>query len=229
MFIILILIMLFESIQVKSVQVMNAGKLFDEILSQDKDVLNGDMNSKENMNLRFEDVKSNHDYNNYELIESDYESNADEIKNLPGLSFKIKFRQYSGYLDAPNGKHLFYWFVESQYHPEKAPVVLWLNGGPGCSSLYGLFNQIGPFFVRSDGKTLYKNKNSWNKVANLLFLETPAGTGFSYKDDMNYTTNDDQTAMDNFVALKNFFQKYPRFSNNKFYIAGKNEKKNIKT
>ncbi|CAG2177185.1 unnamed protein product, partial [Oppiella nova] len=81
-------------------------------------------------------------------------ANEDEIVSLPGLSEPINFKQYSGYLDITEGKHHFYWFVESQKDPENAPVVLWLNGGPGCSSLFGNLGENGPFRVNSDGKTL---------------------------------------------------------------------------
>jgi carboxypeptidase C (cathepsin A) len=64
----------------------------------------------------------------------------DEIKSLPGWSGSLPSRQFSGYLTAGGGdRHLHYWFVESEYNPSKAPVVLWLNGGPGCSSLGGTF------------------------------------------------------------------------------------------
>ncbi|GCC35606.1 hypothetical protein chiPu_0014092 [Chiloscyllium punctatum] len=116
----------------------------------------------------------------------------DEVLNLPGLSTRLNFRQWSGYLQASPGKHLHYWFVTSQRNPVKDPVVLWLNGGPGCSSLDGFLSENGPLHVNDDGSTLYINKYSWNKVANVLYLESPAGVGFSYSDDQNYATNDDE-------------------------------------
>lgn len=57
---------------------------------------------------------------------------ADLVTSLPGLTFKTNFKHYSGYLEAGNGVFLHYWFFESQTaHPEKDPVILWLNGGPG--------------------------------------------------------------------------------------------------
>ncbi|GMT02877.1 hypothetical protein PENTCL1PPCAC_25051, partial [Pristionchus entomophagus] len=57
----------------------------------------------------------------------------DEVMNLPGVTFEVKFKHYSGYLDATPGNHLHYWFFESQSNPANSPLVLWLNGGPGCS------------------------------------------------------------------------------------------------
>lgn len=144
----------------------------------------------------------------------------DKIEDLPGLSHQPSFNQYSGYLKAQGSKTLHYWFVESQGHPESDPVVLWLNGGPGCSSLDGFLSEHGPFLVNSDGKTLHYNPYSWNKVANMLYLESPAGVGFSYSLDKNYTTDDDTVSMDNYVALQDFFLKFPQFRKNAFYVTG---------
>jgi cathepsin A (carboxypeptidase C) len=149
-------------------------------------------------------------------------SSEDEIKNLPGLNDAINFKHYSGYLNADEkGKKFFhYWFVESQNDPAKDPVLLWLNGGPGCSSLGGLFTELGPFQVNDDGKTLKLNKFSWNKMANVLFLESPAGVGFSYSTSIIDVNTDDTTARSNHLALKSFFKKFPQFKNNKLYLAG---------
>ncbi|GIZ02157.1 hypothetical protein CEXT_648661 [Caerostris extrusa] len=69
-------------------------------------------------------------------------------------------------------------FVESQRSPSTDHVILWLSGGPGCSSLGALLNELGPFRMSADGKSLHNNSYSWNRVANLLFLEAPAGVGF---------------------------------------------------
>ncbi|KAJ8303416.1 hypothetical protein KUTeg_019812 [Tegillarca granosa] len=128
----------------------------------------------------------------------------DEIKTLPGLSSQPPWKQYS----------------ESSNNPSTDPVVLWMNGGPGCSSDLGLLTEHGPFTVLRDGKTLVYNKYSWNQVANMLYLEAPAGVGFSYSDDKNYTTDDDLVSMDNYVALQNFFKKFPEYRKNDFYITG---------
>ncbi|KAJ8336620.1 hypothetical protein SKAU_G00378400 [Synaphobranchus kaupii] len=144
----------------------------------------------------------------------------DEVTDLPGLSFKPNYRQWSGYLKASSGKYLHYWFVTSQRDPAKDPVVLWLNGGPGCSSLEGFLSENGPFHVNDDGATLYQNEFSWNKVANVLYLESPAGVGFSYSDDKKYKTDDDEVADNNYLALQSFFLKFPNFTKNEFYVFG---------
>ncbi|XP_076438729.1 lysosomal protective protein-like [Babylonia areolata] len=145
---------------------------------------------------------------------------GDEILSLPGLKKQPSFKQYSGYLPASGSKKLHYWFVESQNNPATDPVVLWLNGGPGCSSDLGFLTEHGPFRVQDDGVTLLDNPFSWNLVANMLYLEAPAGVGYSYSDDGNYTTNDDLVAHDNYLALKHFFQAFPSFTGNEFFITG---------
>ncbi|MEQ2192823.1 hypothetical protein XENOCAPTIV_017927 [Xenoophorus captivus] len=147
----------------------------------------------------------------------------DEVTHLPGMTFKTNYRQWSGYLQAGKGKFLHYWFVTSQRNPAKDPLVLWLNGGPGCSSLDGFLSENGPFHVsflvanhtacvhgsfkqalellafhsqvNDDGATLYENKFSWNTIANVLYLESPAGVGYSYSDDHTYDTDDDQVCV----------------------------------
>uniref|UniRef100_A0A8C5R6K0 Carboxypeptidase n=1 Tax=Leptobrachium leishanense TaxID=445787 RepID=A0A8C5R6K0_9ANUR len=145
---------------------------------------------------------------------------ADEIRYMPGLTPQTSFRHYSGYLNVSDSEHLFYWFVEAQEDSRSSPVVLWLNGGPGCSSLNGLLTGNGPFLVQPDGETLEYNPYSWNKISNVLYLESPAGVGFSYSDDMNYRTNDTAVAEYNYKALKEFFHLFPEFQENDFYITG---------
>ncbi|XP_074474993.1 lysosomal protective protein [Sebastes fasciatus] len=144
----------------------------------------------------------------------------DEVTHLPGMTFKPNYRQWSGHLHARPGKFLHYWFVTSQRDPVKDPVVLWLNGGPGCSSLDGFLSENGPFHVNDNGFTLYENPSSWNKIANVLYLESPAGVGYSYSDDQKYSTDDDQVADDNYKALQSFFAKFPNFTQNEFFIFG---------
>uniref|UniRef100_A0A914KUT6 Serine carboxypeptidase n=1 Tax=Meloidogyne incognita TaxID=6306 RepID=A0A914KUT6_MELIC len=120
-------------------------------------------------------------------------NNLDEITDkLPGLNFKLNFKHYSGYLQVSDTRFLHYVLVTAKSNPDKAPVVFWFNGGPGASSLLGLFFESGPYLVSNDGTRLVENVHSWNKYAHKVFLETPAGTGFSYVTDGNYTNNDDQ-------------------------------------
>lgn len=145
---------------------------------------------------------------------------ADEVKAVPGLKKQPPWRHYSGYLKATGTKHLHYWFIESAGNPETDPLVLWMNGGPGCSSVLGLLTEHGPFRIAKDGSEITYNPYSWNMKANMLYLEAPAGVGYSYADDKNYTTDDDQVANDNYFALKDFFSKFPEYKKNDFYVTG---------
>jgi len=159
------------------------------------------------------------DYDDWRKSTLRFSHNDSLIVNLPGLTSRPTFRHYSGYLKATGTRKLFYWFVESNRSPKNDPLVLWLNGGPGCSTVDGLLMQHGPFMMNDDGATLRKNPYSWNKVANMLYVDAPAGVGFSYSDDGDYVTSDDQTSLDNYWALKDFFQKYPEFAANEFFIG----------
>uniref|UniRef100_G3WEW2 Carboxypeptidase n=1 Tax=Sarcophilus harrisii TaxID=9305 RepID=G3WEW2_SARHA len=143
----------------------------------------------------------------------------DLITSLPGLAELPNFKQWSGYLQAGLDKYFHYWFVESQGNPESDPLVLWLNGGPGCSSMEGLLAENGPFRINDDG-SLYMNPYSWNLVANVLYLESPAGVGYSYSSSQNYKIDDQQVAADNYQALQSFFAKFPNFTSNDFYVFG---------
>ncbi|KAK2167443.1 hypothetical protein NP493_1277g00003 [Ridgeia piscesae] len=145
---------------------------------------------------------------------------TDKVDVLPGLTSQPSFKHYSGYLKATGTRKLHYWFVESAGNPKTDPLVVWMNGGPGCSSMDGMLNEHGPFLAAVDGKTLVNNPYSWNTVANMLYLEAPAGVGYSYSVDKNYTTDDDQVSLDNFWALKYFIMHFPEYSKNEFFLTG---------
>ncbi|KAL6844874.1 hypothetical protein ACP4OV_025533 [Aristida adscensionis] len=149
---------------------------------------------------------------------------ADRITALPGQPPRVNFEQYAGYVtvDESHGRELFYYFVESPYDAASKPLVLWLNGGPGCSSLgAGAMQELGPFRVNRDGKTLSRNKHAWNNVANVIFLESPAGVGFSYSQNRSdYTVGDVRTAVDSYVFMLYWLERFPEYKGRDFYIAG---------
>jgi len=150
-------------------------------------------------------------------------ASAQQINNLPGAPANIPFNMYSGYItvNASHGRNLFYWFVESQNKPATDPLVLWLNGGPGCSSLGGFLSENGPLTVNTDGATLRLNPNAWNQIANVIYLESPAGVGFSYsKTPSDYNTGDVQTANDALAFLQQWLTEYPQYQSNPFWITG---------
>jgi cathepsin A (carboxypeptidase C) len=125
-------------------------------------------------------------------------------------------KQYSGYLDHAES-HFFYYFFESRNDPENDPVILWLNGGPGCSSMTGLFFELGPSSIGPELKPIY-NPYAWNSNASVVFLEQPIGVGYSYGD--KEVSNSYAAAKDVFIFLELFFQKFPQFVKNDFHIAG---------
>nr|CAB3234490.1 lysosomal protective protein-like [Phallusia mammillata] len=154
------------------------------------------------------------------LTVADAAKSDDLITSLPGLSQMPSYKQYSGYLDASDTKHFHYWFVESQKDPLNDPLVLWLNGGPGCSSMGGFLTENGPLHIITDGKTLHNNPYSWNKIANVLYIESPAGVGYSYDDNNDLDTDDDKVSLLNYNALVDFLKKFPEYSSNPFFVTG---------
>jgi carboxypeptidase C (cathepsin A) len=148
------------------------------------------------------------------------EALLDQITELPGLNWKPKFQQFSGYLNLPGTeKFIHYWLVESYSNPETDPLVFWTNGGPGCSGLIGFMTEQGPFRPDSNGN-LNPNIYAWNKIANMVFLEQPVGVGFSYsnnKDD--YKIGDDQAAKDNLATILTFLDKFPHFNHSSLFIT----------
>ncbi|KAL0318967.1 UNVERIFIED_CONTAM: Serine carboxypeptidase-like 45 [Sesamum angustifolium] len=146
----------------------------------------------------------------------------DKITQLPGQP-PVEFQHFSGYVtvDEKKEKALFYYFVEAEIDPLSKPLVLWLNGGPGCSSIgVGAFSENGPF--RPNGQVLLRNEYSWNREANMLYLDTPIGVGFSYSTGASsyVTVNDEMTAKDNLVFLQRWFLKFPQYRNSSLFITG---------
>ncbi|RVX04997.1 hypothetical protein VitviT2T_012029 [Vitis vinifera] len=147
---------------------------------------------------------------------------ADKIVSLPGQP-QVGFQQFAGYItvDEKQQRHLFYYFVEAETDPASKPLVLWLNGGPGCSSIgAGAFCEHGPF--KPSGEILVNNDYSWNKVANMLYLESPAGVGFSYSANTSFYAfvNDEMTARDNLKFLQRWFLKFPEYKNRDLFLTG---------
>ncbi|KAA8520205.1 hypothetical protein F0562_014461 [Nyssa sinensis] len=179
---------------------------------------------KKNSGIDTSHFEAIQDVNEAQVLPQDWMKERDRIKRLPGQPH-VGFHQYGGYVtvDKSAGRALYYYFVEAQHSKKSLPLLLWLNGGPGCSSLaYGAMQELGPFRVHSDGKTLYKNKFAWNHAANVLFLESPAGVGFSYSNKTSDYVNggDKRTAADNYLFLLNWLERFPEYKSRDFYISG---------
>ncbi|KAG5994263.1 hypothetical protein E4U54_003151 [Claviceps lovelessii] len=129
-----------------------------------------------------------------------------------------KVKQYSGYLDDnEKDKHLFYWFFESRNDPKNDPVILWLNGGPGCSSLTGLFMELGPAFINKKLELVH-NPYAWNANASVIFLDQPVNVGYSYGS--GSVSNTVAAGKDVYALLTLFFHQFPEYATQDFHIAG---------
>ncbi|ESK93489.1 hypothetical protein Moror_1681 [Moniliophthora roreri MCA 2997] len=125
---------------------------------------------------------------------------------------------YTGYIDI-EARHLFFYFFESRSNPENDDVILWTNGGPGGSSAIGLFVELGPCKIVGKNETRY-NPFSWSNHANIIFIDQPIGTGFSYADFGETVDTTEAAAIDIAAFLTIFFEHFTKFKGNAFHFAG---------
>lgn len=150
---------------------------------------------------------------------SNYQLRVNKIKDTKKLGVDPDVKQFTGYLDVEDeDKHFFYWFFESRNDPKNDPVILWLNGGPGCSSMTGLFFELGPSSIGSQIKPIY-NDFSWNSNASVIFLDQPVNVGFSYSGSEG-VSNTVAAGKDVYAFLQLFFKQFPNYSKLDFHIAG---------
>ncbi|KAK8333931.1 hypothetical protein V6Z11_A10G239300 [Gossypium hirsutum] len=148
-----------------------------------------------------------------------------DIRSLPGFFASLPFKLETGYIGVGD-LEFFYYFIQSERDPSKDPLILWLTRGPGCSALSGLFFEIAPLqfnMVEYNGSlpTFALNPYSWTKVANIIFLDAPVGTGFSYSTTLQgFETGDKRFANDVYNFLRKWLQSHPKFITNSLYIAG---------
>ncbi|XP_073155993.1 serine carboxypeptidase-like isoform X2 [Henckelia pumila] len=128
---------------------------------------------------------------------------------------------HAGYYRIKHSKaaRMFYFFFESR-NSSKDPVVVWLTGGPGCGSEIALFYENGPFKITKN-LSLTWNKFGWDKVSNIIYVDQPTGTGFSYSSaDADIRENEEGVSNDLYDFLQEFFKGHPKFAGNDFYITG---------
>ena len=167
---------------------------------------------------------------------------ADEVLSLPGWSGPLPSKIYSGHIDAGSdvqdgitrSMKMWYMYVEAEVaDPSTAPTMLFSNGGPGASSAFGLFTELGPFTLsdasmKTNPPTLFRNPYTWTKLANILILNGPAPVGYSYclpagpsGDGRSCGSwNDTRTNDFNFRFLTNFYKAFPERLSSELIIAG---------
>ncbi|KAL7415404.1 Alpha/Beta hydrolase protein [Mrakia frigida] len=131
-------------------------------------------------------------------------------------------KSYTGYIDVDShGQSLFFYFFESRGDPKKDPVMLWTNGGPGASSGYGLFTELGPCRIDPASKDVVYNPDSWNELANIFFIDQPAGVGFSFsKNGQPVHSTTEQGAVDIQAFVTIFFETFSEFKGREFHMSG---------
>jgi len=173
------------------------------------------------------DNKNDNDELMYELRENIMESGSEESEFCDSSSKSI-----SGYLDVKGSKydesgdkHLFFWMFEKRANEkdeekdndEVIPFVVWLTGGPGCSSTLALLSENGPCSV-NDNLSTSINPYSWTEAAHVLWLDQPAGVGFSYGDEND--SGEEMVGEDAYYFFQAFFKSHPEYANSPLYIIG---------
>ncbi|KAJ2911929.1 hypothetical protein MD484_g8484, partial [Candolleomyces efflorescens] len=125
---------------------------------------------------------------------------------------------YTGYIDI-EARHLFFYFFESRNDPDKDDVILWTNGGPGCSSSLGLFMELGPCRVLDENGAKF-HPESWNSRANVFFIDQPIGVGFSYAEYGEHVGTTEEAAKDVAAFVRIFFEHFTKFKGRPFHMAG---------
>ncbi|XP_062172321.1 serine carboxypeptidase-like 51 [Alnus glutinosa] len=125
-----------------------------------------------------------------------------------------------GFVEVRPKAHMFWWLYRSPYRVEDAskpwPIILWLQGGPGASGVgIGNFEEIGPL------DTDLKPRNStWLRIADLLFVDNPVGTGYSFvEDDKLYVKTDEEAGNDLTTLLEKLFNKDESLQKSPLFIV----------
>ncbi|XP_026818058.1 venom serine carboxypeptidase-like isoform X1 [Rhopalosiphum maidis] len=142
---------------------------------------------------------------------------ASKVKPL-----KAAIESYSGYLtvDKAHGSNMFFWFFPAMSGAKDAPVMLWLQGGPGASSLYAVFDEHGPFSVAKSHGLKLRN-HTWVATHSMLYLDNPVGTGYSFTgDEAGYSANQTSVGLNAYDALVQFFTLFHEYQHNDFYVTG---------
>ena len=133
------------------------------------------------------------------------------VHELPGAPEPL-LKMWAGHIEVRPAAHgnMFFWFFQNRHIGDRQRLVIWINGGPGCSSMDGALMEIGPYRVNENG-TLRLQDGSWDEFANLLFVDNPVGTGFSYVDSDSYVHELDEMATQFVDLLDKFFTMFSEY------------------
>lgn len=130
---------------------------------------------------------------------------------------------YSGYItvNPQYNSNLFFWFVPSLSDPDTAPVILWMQGGPGTTSMLGFFAENGPYILSPDGDEIRYREINWAKRYSMLYVDQPVGTGFSFtENEAGYARNQTDVGRDMLEFLQQFFTLFGELAQNGLYLSG---------
>ncbi|KAL8831963.1 MAG: hypothetical protein Q9191_000562 [Dirinaria sp. TL-2023a] len=143
------------------------------------------------------------------------------VSSLPGQPAGPLLNMHAGHIEVTPEHHgnLFFWHFQNRHIANRQRTVLWVNGGPGCSSMDGALMEIGPYRLKDDAHLVY-NEGAWDEFANVLFVDNPVGTGFSYVDTDSYVHELTEMADQMVRFLEKFFAIFPEYATNDLYISG---------
>lgn len=130
---------------------------------------------------------------------------------------------YSGFLTVNKeyNSNMFFWYFPARKNSSTAPLIQWLQGGPGGASLYGMLMENGPVYVNPKTLKLEKRQYNWNEEFNVLYIDNPVGCGFSFTDnEAGYLTNQVDVGKYLLEALVQFYEIFPELRPNRFYLTG---------
>ncbi|KAK6583893.1 hypothetical protein PZA11_003623 [Diplocarpon coronariae] len=145
------------------------------------------------------------------------------VHSLPGAPEPL-LKMHAGHIEITpehNG-NLFFWLYQNRHIANKQRLIIWLNGGPGCSSEDGALMEVGPYRVKDgkDGPKLEYNPGSWDEFANVMFVDNPVGTGYSFVDTDSYVHELPEMASQFVKFLEKWFAIFPQFEHDDIYLAG---------
>lgn len=148
---------------------------------------------------------------------------AKSLSKVGDIPADVQVLSYSGYItvNPQYNSNLFFWFVPSLSDPQNAPVILWLQGGPGTTSLLGFFAEHGPYRVAEGSTRAEFRQLTWAQRYSMLYVDQPVGAGYSFtENEAGYARNMTDVGRDMLEFLQQFFTLFGELADNEFYLSG---------